>query len=377
MTCETHLVTGGGGYPGYHLGKKLAELGKSVILLDIRPPSWQMVEGMKFIQCNITRYDEVEEAFRGVDCVYHLASYGMSGREQLNKKLIEAVNIGGTKNVIDACIKHRISRLVYTSTYNVVFGGQEIMDGEESLPYLPLDKHPDHYSRTKSIAEQLVMEANGREGLHTCALRLAGVYGPGEQRHIPRTMSMVEAGFLLMLYGEGSLQDFLHVDNLVQGHILAMQALSPANHSVAAGQTYFLSDGAPINTFLFFKPLFEGLGYKLPKLQIPLSVVYFIAYLTEWIHYIVGRIYNFQPMLTRTEVYKTGVTHYFSIRKAQRDLGYEPTVQNDLTLVLKEYIAAGHGRKRRKGSSFVYYLVNVIIGLIFASFILSYLPGVK
>jgi len=89
-----------------------------------------------------------------------------------------------------------VGRLVYTSTYNVVFGGQEIHDGDSSLPYLPSSRHVDHYSRTKAIAEQDVLRASGRglEGkgvqggrrFKTCALRCAGIYGEGEQRHLPR-----------------------------------------------------------------------------------------------------------------------------------------------------------------------------------------------
>lgn len=373
-----HLVTGGGGYPGFNLGKELAATGKQVILVDIIEPRWPLKENMKFIQCNIVQRHEVEEALQGVDCVYHMASYGMSGREQLNTKLIEAVNIQGTENVIQACLKHKIKRLVYTSTYNVIFGGQVICDGEESLPYLPLNQHPDHYSRTKSIAEQRVLAANEPGTLHTCALRLAGVYGVGELRHIPRTVNTVESGYMQALFGKDSLQDFLHIDNLVQAHILAGRALMESNKRVAAGQAYFISDGAPINTFEFFRPLLSGLGYPLPKIHVPVSLVYLIAFIIEWVHFFVGRIYNFQPILTRTEVYKSGVTHYFSIKKASRDLGYKPTVQNALDDVLEEYLTKKGPKKAKKKQSVVmYYFVNLIIAVIFASFVMSFLPGVK
>ncbi|XP_078318967.1 short-chain dehydrogenase/reductase family 42E member 1-like [Crassostrea virginica] len=372
-----HLVTGGGGYPGFNLGRKLAQSGKQVILVDIIQPRWPLEENMKFIQCNLVQDYEVEEALQGADCVYHMASYGMSGREQLNTKLIEAVNIQGTENVIQACFKHQIKRLVYTSTYNVIFGGQEIRDGEESLPYLPLNQHPDHYSRTKSIAEQKVLAANEPGRLHTCALRLAGVYGVGELRHIPRTVTTVQSGAMKALFGKDSLQDFLHVDNLVQAHILAGQALLESRKSVAAGQAYFISDGAPINTFEFFRPLLSGLGYPLPNIYVPVSLVYVIAFIIEWIHFFVGRIYNFQPILTRTEVYKSGVTHYFSIKKATRDLGYHPTVQNELSDVLEEYIHKGFKKTKKKQSIIMYYFVNLIIALIFASIVMSWIPVAK
>ena len=64
---------------------------------------------------------------------------------------------------MDACVEHGIKRLVYVSTYNVVFGGNEIVNGNETLSYFPMeDDHVDSYGRSKAIAEQLVLKSNGR-----------------------------------------------------------------------------------------------------------------------------------------------------------------------------------------------------------------------
>ncbi|ELU09595.1 hypothetical protein CAPTEDRAFT_166167 [Capitella teleta] len=386
QNTERHLVTGGGGYVGLRLGAALLDKGHKVTLFDLNPPNDEEIPaGAQFIQGDIREYDDVLRAFEiKVDCVYHLASYGMSGREQLNKKLIEEVNVQGTRNVIRACKERGVARLVYTSTYNVVFGGQTIINGDESLPYLPLDKHPDNYSRTKSIAEVIVLDANGSAAdigqgdgviLRTCALRLAGVYGPGEKRHLPRIVKTIKSGMFCFVYGgDDCLVDFLHVDNLVQGHVLAAEALGPRNKHVAAGQAYFLSDDKPVNNFEFFRPLFEGLGHKFPTLKLPISLIYFIAFVVEIIHGILGRVYNFQPLLTRTEVYKTGVTHYFSIAKAARDFGYKPTVQNDLEACVDWFKVNGHLEKkvRRKQS----LIVDLILAFTFAAFLLSFLPFV-
>lgn len=69
---------------------------------------------------------------------------------------LKQVNILGTDRVIEACARNHVRALVYTSTYNVVFGGQNVFNGDESLPYFPLSDHVDHYSRTKAIAEKMV-----------------------------------------------------------------------------------------------------------------------------------------------------------------------------------------------------------------------------
>lgn len=349
---ETVLVTGGGGYFGFRLGCALNEKGFHVLLFDLSSPAQTIPEGIEFVRGDIRHLSDIEKAFQDTDvtCVFHIASYGMSGREQLNPNLIEEVNVGGTDNILQACRQRGVPRLVYTSTFNVVFGGQVIRNGDESLPYLPLHLHPDHYSRTKSIAERKVLEASGAalersDGvLRTCALRPAGIYGPGEQRHLPRIVSYIERGLFKFVYGDPrSLVEFVHVDNLVQAHILASEALKADKGHIASGQPYFISDGRPVNNFEFFRPLVEGLGYTFPSTRLPLTVIYCFAFLTEMAHFILGRLYNFQPFLTRTEVYKTGVTHYFSLEKAKKELGYEAQ-PFDLQEVVEWFKAHGHGR---------------------------------
>jgi nucleoside-diphosphate-sugar epimerase len=86
----------------------------------------------------------------------------MSGKEMLQFGRVDEVNISGTCLVLEACLEFEIRRLVYVSTYNVVFGGKEIVNGNESLPYFPIDDHVDSYGRSKSIAEQLILKHNGR-----------------------------------------------------------------------------------------------------------------------------------------------------------------------------------------------------------------------
>lgn len=361
------------------LACSLHEKGAKVILFDTVPPNQELPMDIVFVQGDIRDYAHVERAVSAVDCVFHIASYGMSGREQLNRDLIEAVNVQGTHNVLEACVEHRVSRLVYTSTFNVVFGGQVIENGDESLPYLPLHLHPDHYSRTKSLAEMAVLKASGtalKGGsglLRSCALRPAGIYGPGEQRHLPRIVGYIEKGIFRFVYGEpSSLVEFVHVDNLVSAHELAAEALTSRKQHRSAGQAYFISDGKPVNNFEFFRPLVEGLGYPFPKLRLPVSIIYFFAFLTEMIHHLIGPFYNFQPLLTRTEVYKTGVTHYFSMEKAKVELSYEPQEHN-LDEVVQWFRSRGHGRKSH--SSFLYrFVLDVLYVAAFVAVALSLLP---
>ncbi|XP_078527660.1 short-chain dehydrogenase/reductase family 42E member 1-like [Lissotriton helveticus] len=348
---ETVLITGGGGYFGHRLGVALNKKGINVILFDIRKPVHSLSAGMTFVEGDVRCLADLEKVLAGVSCVFHSASYGMSGREQFNRCLIEDVNLKGTANVIQSCIQQGVSRLVYTSTCNVVFGGQVILNGDESLPYLPQHLHLDHYSRTKALAEMNVLEANntkleGQVGvLRTCALRPVGIYGPGEQRHLPRVVNYLENGLFKFVYGDpSSLVEFVHVDNLISAHILASEALKGEKDHIAAGQSYFISDSRPVNSFEFFRPFVEGLGYTVPTLRLPMCLVYFFAYLSEIVHSLVSRFYNFQPLFTCTEVYKMGVTHYFSMEKAKKELGYQAQTYS-LHEAVECFKHLGHGRK--------------------------------
>jgi len=158
----------------------------------------------------------------------------------------------------------------------------------------------------------------------------------------------------------------------VSAHELAAEALTSEKQHRSAGQAYFISDGRPVNNFEFFRPLVEGLGYPYPKLRLPISLIYFFAFLTEMIHHLIGPLYNFQPLLTRTEVYKTGVTHYFSMAKAKRELGYEPQEHN-LDEVVQWFRSRGHGKKLHS-SSLSRLLLDVLFVFALVAVGLSFLP---
>nr|XP_054098654.1 putative short-chain dehydrogenase/reductase family 42E member 2 isoform X2 [Callithrix jacchus] len=278
------LVTGGGGYLGFSLGSHLAKSGTSVILLDRRRPQWELSPETEFIQADVRDEAALYRAFEGVDCVFHVASYGMSGAEKLQKEQIESINVGGTKLVIDVCVRRRVPRLIYTSTVNVAFGGKPIQQGDEdSVPYFPLDEHIDHYSRTKAIADQLTLMANGTPLpgggiLRTCVLRPPGIYGPEEQRHLPRVAGHIKKRLFMFRFGDRKAQmNWVHVHNVVQAHVLAAKALTVGKGYVASGQAYYINDGESVNLFEWMAPLFEKLGYSQPRIQVPTSWVYLTA----------------------------------------------------------------------------------------------------
>ncbi|KAK7292888.1 hypothetical protein RJT34_15743 [Clitoria ternatea] len=385
---KTLVVTGGLGFVGSALCLELVRRGAvEVRAFDLRPSSpWSHVlkdKGVLCIQGDVACKDDVERALRGADCVFHLAAFGMSGKEMLQFGHVDEVNINGTCHVLDACLDLGIKRLVYCSTYNVVFGGQQIINGNETLPYFPIDQHVDPYGRSKSIAEQLVLKNNGRplknstgNHLYTCAIRPAAIYGPGEDRHLPRIVTMAKLGLLLFRIGDQTVKsDWLFVDNLVLALILASMGLLDDN-PVAAGQAYFISDGAPVNSFEFLQPLLRSLDYELPKTSLGVdhalvlgkicSGVYTILY--PWLN----RWWLPQPFILPSEVHKVGVTHYFSYLKAKEEIGYFPMVSSREGMALT--ISYWQERKRiTLDGPTIYVWLFCIIGMI-SLFCAAFLP---
>uniref|UniRef100_A0A667XNR9 Short chain dehydrogenase/reductase family 42E, member 2 n=1 Tax=Myripristis murdjan TaxID=586833 RepID=A0A667XNR9_9TELE len=277
------LVTGGGGYFGFKLGRALASQGLSVILLDLHKPTWDTPDGAAFYQCDIRDYSSLYKVCDGVECIFHTASYGMSGPEQV--LLITPVfDLTWNDNVLfllccvicvlSVCKERGIPKLVYTSTINVVFAGKPIEDGDEdSVPCVSLDMVSTYIVKTLSCRNEVRGMAHGSGVLlRTCVLRPGGIYGPDERRHLHRVN--VERRLFSFSFGDPEARmNWVHVDNLVLAHTLAAEALTSKRHCVS-GQAYFINDGESVNLFEWLTPLFENLGYSRPLMHLPVSLVY-------------------------------------------------------------------------------------------------------
>ncbi|XP_067318428.1 putative short-chain dehydrogenase/reductase family 42E member 2 [Anolis sagrei] len=363
------VVTGGSGCFGFTLGRALAKSGTEVILYDVKPCQWEVPKGVQVVQADVRVFRDFYAACEGADCVIHSAAYGMSGSEQLRKKEIQSINIGGTEVVLEVCKQRNIPRLVYTSSVNVVFAGQTIIDGDEaSVTYFPLDKHVNEYSRTKAIAEQMVLAANesplaGGGKLYTCALRSPGIYGPEEERHLPRLALNIERGLFAFRVGDSNtLMNWVHIKNLVQAHILAAEALTPEKKYIAGGQAYFINDNEKVNIFEWLSPLFERLGTRKPLIRVPVFLVHLSAILIEILYYLLYPFVEITPPITRNEVLNISCTHTFKIDKARAELGYSPKKYSFAECV-DQYLKT---RPRRRNFFLLkcFLLILLLIGLV-------------
>lgn len=312
------LVTGGAGYLGRNLTQELLRRGLKVRVVDRAPISYSH-ENLDFLQGDLTRPEDALKACQGVDTVFHTAAvlcfYTYATKAQRDASF--AVNVGGTENIVAAAKQSGVKRLIYTSSNNVTLDGP-VINGDETTPYALGAK--DLYTMTKIRGEQLVLAANGHGDLLTAAVRPGGIYGVGEAMVLPRVVEEVASGKLVVLIGDGSaMSDNTIIENLVDGHIEVSRHLVPG--TPVCGQAYYITDGANLNYFEFFRPIIEGLGYPFPTMKIPAWPLAIVVHVWEFLHWAIKLP---PPFLTILELKKITVSHYNRIDKAKRDFGWTP-----------------------------------------------------
>jgi 3beta-hydroxy-Delta5-steroid dehydrogenase / steroid Delta-isomerase len=316
------LVTGGAGFLGRALARELAARGHIVHALD-RSPGFEKHDRIKSFLGDIRDYDSVLEAARGCATVFHTAAVmnflGICNRK--TRQEVHGINVEGTLNVIRACHEAGMPRLVYTSTNTVCYSPGHLVNGDEARPYA--EKTLDIYAKTKIEAERAVLAADNNGGLRTVAIRPAGLWGAGPGCYmISKLVNELEKGTFVATVGDGtSLADNTHVDNLVMAELLAAEKLAGAP-ALVGGQAYFITDEEQMNLIDWFRPLIEGLGYKIPRRSIPAGLMYRLALLMECIHRVGGP----KPFMTRLEVHNLTTSFTFLCDKARRELGYRPVM---------------------------------------------------
>ncbi|KAG6389539.1 hypothetical protein SASPL_151010 [Salvia splendens] len=340
------VVTGGRGFAARHLVVMLIRYGMySVRIADLEPSieldddeeNGVLGEAMKSGRADYVSADlrHKAQAFKvsfipiaaciGVVVVFHMAAPDSSIN---NHRLHYSVNVQGTQNIIDACSKLKIKRLIYTSSPSVVFDGVHgISNGNESLPYPA--KHYDSYSATKAEGESLVINSNGSNGLLTCSIRPSSIFGPGDRLFVPSLVSAVRSGKLKFIIGDGkNMYDFTYVENVAHAHICAERALASggATADKASGQAYFITNGEPLQFWEFVSIILEGLGYERPRTKVPAFLVLPIAHMAELIYKIIAPFGMKVPQLIPSRVRLLSVSRTFDCSKANDLLGYTPIV---------------------------------------------------
>ncbi len=321
------LVTGGGGFLGSAIIRKLIQRGEQVWSFSRKSYSELEALGVKQIQGDLADRALVENTFKGVDVVFHAAAKpGVWGTYDEYYR----PNVLGTQNVIHACKVNRIQALIHTSSPSVIFTGKNMEGMDESIPYP--EKFHTHYTKTKAMAEQDVRAA-AKEGLNVIILRPHLIWGPGDPHLVPRVIARSRK--LVRVGRQNNLVDTIYIDNAADAHILAADKLV-ANPSLS-GNIYFISQDNPIPMWDMINGILNAGGLAPVTKTMPLWSVWLIGALLEFM-YTVFR-FSGEPKMTRFVANELGTAHWFDISAVKKDLGYKPNVSIEEGLrLLKEWL---------------------------------------
>jgi len=309
------LVTGGGGFLGKAIINQLLVYTPHIRSLSRKYYPELEKLNVQQVQGDIAIADIVDKACQDQDIVFHVAAkagfWGPYGEYY-------QANVTGTDNIINACVKHKIGYLIYTSTPGVVNGGKEPIEGvDESSPYP--DSFPTAYLATKALAEQAVM-TSASDTLKTISLRPHLIWGPGENHLVSRIMAW--AGKIVRVGDGKNLVDTVYIDNAAEAHLQAAEAIQ--KNSALSGNVYFISQGEPVYMWDIINAILKA-GDKPPvSRSIPRIPATIIGALLEWVYKSL-RLKS-EPKLTRYLAHEFSSAQWFDISAARRDLGYAPQV---------------------------------------------------
>lgn len=229
------LVIGGAGFiGGFVISELLKQDVKQVIIYDnfARGKYVNIEKSLKDPRCtvfplggDIRETDILDKAFEGVDYVFHLAAMWLLHCKDFPRTAFH-VNIEGTFNVLEACVKHKVKKLIYSSSASV-YGDAVQVPMTEDHPF----NNKNFYGSTKIAGEAMCTAFNDRYGLEVIGLRYMNVYGPGQDQHavysgvVPIMLNKIEAGEEPVINGDGSqAYDFIYVEDVARANIAAVES---------------------------------------------------------------------------------------------------------------------------------------------------------
>ena len=305
------LVTGGTGFTGTHLTRRLLREGHEVVVVDNQPGlfSRELAElGATVVIGSVADAALIARAAAGCALVYHLAA--AFRKVNLPRAEYRRTNVDGTQVVLEAALKNDVRKVVYCSTCGV-HGDVRTWPADESAPIAPAD----YYQSTKFDGEIVVREFV-RRGLPAIILRPAAIYGPGDPERFLMLFRRVQTG-RFMMFGDGRAHYHpLYVDNLVDAFILA--AASPRRH----GEAYLIADERYYTLNELVTAIGEALGIRVRITHYPFGPLWLAAFLCEAM---------FKPLPAEPPLFRRRVDWFrqnraFDIEKARRELGYQPRI---------------------------------------------------
>ena len=332
------VVTGATGHIGNVLVKNLYEHGYEVTAVVLPKDDWKMIEPYaEIVEGNILDPAFLEKTFQGAEIVFHLAGIVEIGSGK--KKTIFKVNVQGTKNVVNACLKTGVRRLVYTSSVH-------------AFPELPKDqvmREIDHfdpdlvkgvYGKSKALATQAVLD-HKYCNLEVVVVHPSGVIGPADYKL--SNVSQIFIDFLLgrlTAYLRGG-YNFVDVRDVAEGIRLAAE-------KGRKGECYILS-GSEISVKELLDEISRLSGRKPVKTKIAFWFILAMSYFAEAYY----KIIKSKPLFTHYSIIVLNSNCHFSNEKAKRELGFttrdiKESIRDAMQFAIDNYLVKQGNKYRLK-----------------------------
>jgi nucleoside-diphosphate-sugar epimerase len=306
------FISGATGFIGKKLALRLAGEGHLVHALFRNPEKAKDLDhpNIKLFKGDINDEESLKNAIKSCEQVYHVAAFTEVWAK--NKETIYDLNVKATETILKIARAEGVKKLVFTSTAGVL--GPSVNGIVDENTYRTLDYFIE-YEQTKAIAEERVKEY-AKSGPECVIVNPTRVYGPGVLSKSNSVTVMIKSfaeGKWRIIPGNGrSIGNYVFVDDVVDGHILAME-------KGISGQRYILG-GDNISYLDFFQILRELTGKKHRLFKLPLFIMLSAAKLMMFFTW----IFSTKPMITPALVRKFNYNWNVSSAKAERELGYGP-----------------------------------------------------
>jgi nucleoside-diphosphate-sugar epimerase len=312
----TAFVTGGSGFVGGALIRRLADEGWTVRALARSDRAEQAVQeaGAEPVRGDLDDTEVMAAGADGADVFHHAAAKVEDFGDPAE---FERVTVQGTTNALEAAREAGVARFVHVGTEAALMAGQPLVNVDETAPLRP--DSPSPYPWSKAKAEQAVRDANGN-GLETVVVRPRFVWGRGDTTLLPQIVDMARHGKFVWIGGGGQPTATTHIDNTVEGLMLAAERATP-------GSVYFVTDGAPVVFREFVSELIRTQGVEPPTRTLPLGLARAAAAASESAWKLLRR--KDRPPLTRFTVWVSALECTINDTRAREELGYREVKTRD------------------------------------------------
>ena len=307
------FVTGGSGYIGRNLIRRLVADGHEVVALARSPASAAKVEalGARAVPGDILDAASLAAGMAGCDRLVHAAADTGHGAFEASQ---HHTNLAGTTTVFATARAAGISRAVHISTEAVLLSGQPLHNANESTP-IPA-RHAGSYSASKAAAEAAALAQNSPE-CPIVVVRPRFVWGRDDTTALPQLAAAARTGKLVWIEGGHYQTSTAHIDNVVHGIALALER-------GRGGEAYFITDGDPVEFRSFVSALLERAGVPVPTGSVPRWLVSLLASGGDFLARLSGG--RLHGPIGRQELGTVGVEVTLDITKARTELGYAPVI---------------------------------------------------